>query len=320
MVFAPALQLTITVEERGGEADVHLHAGGQGVWQARMIKSLGVPVTLCTTLGGETGRVLEPLLADEGVDLRIVPVDSSNGVYVHDRRGGSRLDIAEQPGQPLSRHELDEFYGIALAEGLRAGVSLLGGPTHPRLMSPDVYRRLAHDLGRNGCAVIADLHGPHLSGVLAGGVRFVKVSDHELVADRRARSDGQEDLVGALLKLRDEGAHAAVVSRAEHPALTVLEDGVYEVVMPTLEVADPRGAGDSMTAGLAAVIAEGGDLPTAVRTGAAAGALNVTRHGLGTGQAGIIGRLLDRVDLVPLIEQPTRRVSPDELAARARKQ
>ena len=46
---------------------------------------------------------------------------------------------------------------------------------------------------------------------------------------------------------------------------------------------------------MAAVLARGGDLTEAVRTGAAAGAVNVTRHGLGTGQAETIRALAERV-------------------------
>jgi len=30
MVFAPSSELMVTVEDRGGEPDLHLHAGGQG--------------------------------------------------------------------------------------------------------------------------------------------------------------------------------------------------------------------------------------------------------------------------------------------------
>jgi hypothetical protein len=37
LVFAPAPLLTITIERRGEDPDVHLHAGGQGFWLARMI-------------------------------------------------------------------------------------------------------------------------------------------------------------------------------------------------------------------------------------------------------------------------------------------
>jgi 1-phosphofructokinase len=33
-IFAPSPTLTVTVEEHDGEPDVHVHAGGQGVWQA----------------------------------------------------------------------------------------------------------------------------------------------------------------------------------------------------------------------------------------------------------------------------------------------
>jgi 1-phosphofructokinase len=75
------------------------------------------------------------------------------------------------------------------------------------------------------------------------------------------------------------------------------------VVLPKLEPAEPRGAGDSMTAGAAAVLAQGGDLATAVRTGAAAGALNVTRHGLGTGRADAIESLKERVTLRPVRQE-----------------
>lgn len=318
MVFAPAPQLTITVEERGGEPDIHLHAGGQGVWQARMITSLNVPVVLCTSLGGETGRVLEPLLVHEGVELRVISGGSCNGAYLHDRRGGSRVDIAQAHGQPLSRHELDGLYGLALSEGLRADVSLLGGPVFPDLVPAAVYRRLARDLGRNGKPVVADLSGDHLAAVLEGGVRFLKVSNEELIKDGRAADDSDRSMLGALAALHEAGAEHIVVTRAERTALAHLEDAVYEVVMPPLEAADPRGAGDSMTAGLAAVLARGGDPQTAVRTGAAAGALNVTRHGLGTGHAGAISQLMERIQLVRVKEKATRQTTPNELAERTK--
>jgi len=60
MVFAPAPQLTVTIEQQHDRAELHVHAGGQGIWQANMITSLGAQVTLCATVGGEVGRVLTP--------------------------------------------------------------------------------------------------------------------------------------------------------------------------------------------------------------------------------------------------------------------
>jgi 1-phosphofructokinase len=310
MVFAPSPQLTITIERLGEVPDVHLHPGGQGVWQARMIASLGVQVTICTALGGEIGRVLQPLIKAEGIELRVVNGHSANGVYVHDRRGGRRVVVAEAPGEPLARHDLDELYGLALTEGLRADVALLSGPASERVVDTDMYRRLASDLNHNGITVVADLSGDFLSCVLEGGVSFLKVSHEELIRDRRAADDTDGELIRAIHELHDLGAGAVVVSRADRPALALIHDDLVEVVLPRLEPADSRGAGDSMTAGAAAVLAKGGDLATAVRTGAAAGALNVTRHGLGTGRVDAVESLMKRVTLRPLDRK--RREATDE--------
>lgn len=297
MVFAPAPQLTITIDRLGEVPELHVHPGGQGIWQARMITSLGVPVTLCAAVGGEVGAVLEPLIRAEGVDARLVHRAASSGWYVHDRRDGSRREVAELPGDPLTRHELDELYSLALAEGLRAGLAVLSGPAHPSVIPPQVYRRLATDLGANGCRVIADLSGEHLAAVLDAGLYVVKVSHEELIADGRASGDGTAELVAAVRRLRADGARNVLVSRADEGALALVGDDVLEVRMPRLQPTETRGAGDSMTAGVTAVLARGGELVEAVRTGAAAGALNVTRHGLGTGHVDAVSELATRVQL-----------------------
>lgn len=310
VIFAPLPVLTVTIEERSGEADIHVHAGGQGVWQSRMVSSLGVPVVLCSALGGETGDVLGHLLPIPDVTVHTVRVSSRNGAYVHDRRSGSREVVAESAGSPLDRHELDSLYELTLTEGLTHGRVLLSGPQDDRVLPADLYRRLATDLGANGCQVAADLAGDRLEAVLAGRPALVKVSHEELLADRRAISDDADDLVAAMRTLRDEGAGTIVVSRSgAAPALALLDDGeadadtrggdVVEISMPKLEPADPAGAGDSMTAGIVAALAAGRPLRRALQIGAACGALNVVRHGLGTGGARAVETLAERVELRP---------------------
>ncbi|GAA5197782.1 PfkB family carbohydrate kinase [Rugosimonospora acidiphila] len=321
MVFAPAPQLTVTIERRGEGQEIHLHPGGQGVWQARMIAALGVPVVLCAAFGGEVGRVLEPLIASEGITVRAVYGHSRNGAYVHDRRSGSRVDVAEVAGEPLSRHELDELYGRTLAEGLAADLCVLSGAAHPTVVPPDTFRRLAIDLGQNGRRVVADLSGEHLDAVLAGQPYMVRVSHEDLGVGTDIDS-----LMTSVCRLRAAGAKTVVVTRAQRPAVALIGDVIYEVITPSLEAADARGAGDSLTAGLAAALASGETGIEAVRCGAAAGALNVTRHGLGTGERSAVRQLRERVRLVPIgnaadqvrgaSERPEIRTSTQDLAER----
>ena len=298
MVFAPAPILTVTIEQQTDTTELHLHPGGQGVWQSRMLAALGTPVTLCVALGGEVGGTLRKLLPEEGVTVRVVQRESGTGWYVHDRRDGSRAEIAENPGAPLVRHDIDELYTVALTEGLRAPVSILSGPAHPDVVDPEIYRRLATDLSANGGTVVADLSGPHLKAVLDGGVAVLKVSHEELMDDGYADDDRVETLLAAGRRLQEQGAKSVLISRAGEPALAILDVGTtLQVHAPPLELADHRGAGDSMTAGVAAVLARGGDLREAIRIGAAAGAMNVTRHGLGTGRAEAVRELAGRVRL-----------------------
>ncbi|MFE2756498.1 PfkB family carbohydrate kinase [Actinosynnema sp. NPDC059335] len=297
-VFAPSPELTVTVEELDGTPDIHIHAGGQGVWMSRMIESLGAEVVLCAALGGETGQVLRHLI---GVELKARDVAARNGGYVHDRRDGGRDQVVRMPADPLSRHELDDLYEMTLVEALDAGVAVLSGPAAEDTPVPDsVYERLATDLGGNGCRVVVDLSGARLAAALAGGPEVVKVSHEELLADGFAASDALPDLVDGCRKLAESGAAGAiVVSRAAEETLAWLDGKLYLVEVPELSPVDTRGGGDSMTAGLAAGLALGKSLEDSLKLGAAAGAVNVTRHGLGTGSGDVVRELVERVRLRP---------------------
>ena len=66
---------------------------------------------------------------------------------------------------------------------------------------------------------------------------------------------------------------------------------------PPLHAAESRGAGDSLTAGVVASLLRGSPVREALRVGAACGALNVVRRGLGTGGWEAVATLAERVEL-----------------------
>lgn len=303
-VFAPSPLLTVTIEpnrpdsgRHDGEGELHIHAGGQGFWIARMVAALGVDVVLCGTFGGETGEVLRSRIAADGVLLREIAAAGSNGAYVHDRRSGERVEVAVMTPATLSRHEVDELYGATLVEALDSDVCVLGGPSDPGVLPPDVYRRLAADLRRNGTPVVADLSGEPLDAALEGGLDVVKVSHEELLRDGRVASDDPEALLDAMYRLRDSGVGNVIVTRAEDPALALIDGEVLTITPPRLDAVDERGAGDSLTAGITVAVARGESLASGLRVGAAAGALNVTRRGLATGKRDEIERFAAHVEI-----------------------
>jgi 1-phosphofructokinase len=304
-VFAPTPLLTITVEAGGDPADIHLHAGGQGIWVARMAATLGADVELCAPLGGESGHVLRELIASEGPALRASCSQRANGVYIHDRRSGTRVEVATSLARPLRRHELDELYGITLTTALCADAVLLTGPQPPEAVDARLYRRLTHDLRDNGKLVIADLTGSVLSATLQAGIDLVKISVEELIAEGYARSDALPHLVDGMQRLQQAGALSVVLSRAAAPTLALTGSAeprrLIEVRGPQFEELDHHGAGDCMFAGLGVALANGLAMTDALRLATAAGALNVTRHGLGSGTRAEIERLAQFVDVRPCL-------------------
>lgn len=295
VVLAPEPLLTVTIESstEGEAPEVHVHAGGQGLWLARMARSLGATVTACAPVGGETGTVAAHLAREEGIDLRTTS-GPPTGAYVHDRRDGERREVASQPSRTLDRHTVDDLCGTFLVAALDADVCVLTGTAGPAL-APDVLARLARDLRASGTTVVADLSGPQAHAVAEVDGVILKMSHEEVVEGGLASDPSLPELTAAARRLVGGGLGALVISRADEPALVVTPDEAFLVTTPPMTTVDHRGAGDSMTAGIAVGLARGETLAEAVRLGAAAGALNVTRHGLGTGRREQVERWADEV-------------------------
>jgi 1-phosphofructokinase len=325
VVFAPAPFLTVTVEPTEAGDEIHVHAGGQGVWVAQMLSVLDVPVTLCGVFAGESGTVVELLLQQRDMQVRGVTSQVRGSAYVHDRRDGERRTVAHMDPEPLSRHDADELYGAMLAEGMNASVCVLTGSTR-EVVPVDAFRRLAADLRSNGRTVVADLSGEQLSAALEGGLTVLKVAHDELIDAGWTAGDDDDALAHAMHRLVDAGTEHVVVSRAERGALLLSDGAVSEIGSPELEAFDHRGAGDSMTAGIAAGLAQGLAVVDAVSLGAAAGSVNVTRHGLASGDRATIDAIVPHIEVRTLPDRTATNTSnganisttPDDLAARAR--
>lgn len=219
---------------------------------------------------------------------------------LEDRRSGEPVCVADMPAAELDRHENDNLYNETLSAGLDAGLTVLSGPSDGGAVSADIYRRISADLAALGTTVVADLSGDALSAALDGGLSVLKVSHDDLIEDGRAKSDDVDDLTTAMRELAERVTQIVVLTRAGDPSLALLDGRIVEVHVPRLQPVDHRGAGDSLTAGLAAALAGGADHEDALRLAAAAGAVNVTRHGLASGQRQTIEQLAERVEIRPL--------------------
>lgn len=298
-VFAPAMLLSIELHRTGdGVDEVHLHAGGQGYWISRMIQALGSRPIPCAAIGGETGAALRSIVEADGLDARLTHMAHANAVVMDDRRDGKRVLLVETPIPSLGRHEVDELYSAIVGAAMFAGVCVLAGTQLAPMFDPDTFRRLVADLRRNDVTVIVDLCGQPLRSALDSGVDVVKLSHEELIDDGWAKRSSVAAIADGIGRLHEAGARSVVVSRQARTIVAGHEGRIFEVRSPSLEVLDGRGGGDSMTAALAVAASRGLAFEDGLRIAAAAGALNVSRHGLGTGRRDAIEDIASHVEIV----------------------
>jgi 1-phosphofructokinase len=299
-VFGPDPLFSVTIEAGGRGDEVHVHAAGQGVWVARAAAELGGRPILCCLLGGETGATLDSLLDKRSLERRVAWTSGSSGSYVVDRRGGGRSLVAASLRRPPRRHEIDDLVSATSAAASDSALLVMCNPYPPDGFPEDVYETVAANVKALGVPVIVDLSPPRLDRTLGCEPDLVKCNDWELAQYVCGPVEGRQAL-DAARRVCGAGARAVAVTRGEGPILVVpADDEPFEVVPPPLPRGFREGCGDTMMGAVAAGWTRGLCLREALVLGAAAGAINFLRRGLGTGTRASIEELAPRVMVRPL--------------------
>jgi 1-phosphofructokinase len=263
-----------------------------------MAGELGAHPVLCGFIGGEPGEVLRPLLDRFPGERRLIETGGSSGCYVQDRRSGERRLLSEALSPPPSRHELDALVSATCAAALDCEALVVCNPYPGDTLPLDVYGSLIADVGQNGVPVLVDLSSPRLEGALEGRPDLVKLNDWELAEFVSGPVGTPAELLAGARALRDAGATMVVITRGEEPAFVLHGEETWTLAAPRFDRGFREGCGDSMMGGIAARLAGGADWHQALITGAAAGAANFLRHGVGSASGGVVADLAAQVRLV----------------------
>jgi len=252
--------------------DLVIAAGGKGANQAVAAARLGGAVTLV----GRTGRDMfgEQTLNElhrEGMDLDQFIQDShapSGVALIVVGRGGQNL-IAVAPGANHRVSAQDVADSAAAFEGCRIVLLQLEVPMEAVLAAAEAGRQA-------GATVILNpAPAATVDERLYGLVDILTPNEHEA-----ALLAGQAGPEAAAATLLERGPGTVIITLGETGVL-LARAGQPPQRLPAFRVepVDTTGAGDAFNGGLAAALARGLDLPTAVRYAQAVAALSVTRLG-----------------------------------------
>ena len=273
--------------------------GGGGINVTSVLTALGCPTRALLLAGGSTGRLLDELLADRGIERHVVPIAGrtrTSHAMTDETSGHEYRFISQGP-------EVSEPEWTAMLEAIRTldATWLIASGSLPPGVPEEFYGWLATTARARGTRFVLDTSGPPLRAALstaASGMTLVKSSLSELesivgrklpdAADQEAASlemvrSGRTELFA--LTLGDEGATlASAHGLLRLPALDVVVNGTV-------------GAGDSFLAGMVMALAEGRSPEDALAWGIAAGGASVMMPGTASLDRLLVERLRR---LVPL--------------------
>lgn len=297
----PALDEAVSLERfnLGGKNRSALDAldpGGKGVNASRVIARMGRDTIALGFAGGVTGTLLREKLDAEGIVHAFDDVEELTrlNVMIYERAGGRRTRLY-LPGPHVDPARINALK-TRLDETPSGGWVVFGGSVPPGL-PPEIYRDLLAWMSARGVHCIVDTSGEALAKSLEAKPALVKPNVEEAadVLGRSLRTD--EDLFDAAAELRRRGAQRVVISAGADGAVGLGPDGCWKAVPPRVEPRSTVGSGDSMVAGLAIALSEGGSLRDGLLLGTAAGAATAMVTGTKLCRRADVEMLLARVQL-----------------------
>ena len=226
-------------------------AGGKGINVSKCLKALGTRSVAAVLLAGETGKYLENLLKQEGLEILTAQTggQTRTNLKIVDKASGHNTDINE-PG-PLADETTLQTLLNTLCEKIHPGdIAILSGSL-PKGAAPDIYRRWTEKLHAVGARVILDADGEAMAEGVKAAPDLVKPNDTELARLLGRPLENEESYLAAGKELLAKGIYNVVISLGGDGGLFLWKDETYRVAGLSVPVQSTVGAGDSVVAAMA---------------------------------------------------------------------
>jgi D-beta-D-heptose 7-phosphate kinase/D-beta-D-heptose 1-phosphate adenosyltransferase len=277
---APSLVIAATREEQllGGAGNV-----------ARGIAALGARCIFVGVIGeDDSGRALGRTFADDygdSIETHLL-VDASRPTtrkvrFVSDHHSTHLLRADWELAKPL-RSDLEQALIRACLLALPRADAVVLSDYAKGVLSPAVIRAVIDKARELGKPVVVDPKGSDFS--IYRGATLVTPNRKELADATRRAARGDIEIATAAEQLATEIESAGVlVTRSEEGmTLYTAQDGAMHVPAYPVKVRDVSGAGDTVAAVMAAMLAAGADFESAARAANAGAAVVVGKRGTST--------------------------------------
>lgn len=246
-----------------------IYYGGKGINVSVILTRLGVHNKALGFVAGFTGRKLEQMLVDEGIDCDFNRLSNGQTRINVKIKADTELDV-NASGPDISEDDIKDL--MDKLDDIGEGDYLVLAGSIPSTLPNDIYERILSRLQSRGVNFIVDATGDLLKKALPYKPFLVKPNHHELGDLFGVETKTEEDIVKYARKVQEMGARNVLVSRAKDGA-TLIDENAKVTTFANVdgELVNSVGCGDSMVAGFVAGYINKKDYAYALKLGAACG-------------------------------------------------
>lgn len=300
----PAVDITYQIprlipDQKVHAADSRYDPGGNGINVGRGLRRLGVQACTFCVVAGEIGRFLRHQLDEQLDQASYLEVDGEtriNGTIL-ETATGAQFEVSGV-GPFVSTSEWQQLLDRFVTHCGR-GLGVITGSLQkslPQNLYADAVRRVNAAGGR----AVVDSHDELLQHAIDAQPFLIKPNRYELETLVGRSLQNQRDIVREARLLQSRGVDWVCVSLGAEGALLVTPSRVLKAEAPSVPVISTVGAGDSMVAGMVAMLAQGASDQDALREGMACSAATVMQPGTELFEKKTVDRLRGEIRLVPL--------------------
>ena len=278
-VSYPLNQLNIDTVNR--VTKVSKTAGGKGLNVSRVLSQLNASLTATGVIGGHFGDYLTEQLDKDGIPHSFSKIAGETRSCIAILHEGKQTEILES-GPEVSKEEQAEF--VANFEKLLADTSFITiSGSLPKGIGHDFYSLLIEKATAADVKVLLDTSGETLKTSIESAYKpfLIKPNETEIADLLGKEINSESELMDALEDEEFDGIEWIVVTLGADGAIVKKGKDYYKVSIPTIEVVNAVGSGDSTIAGLAFALAENKSPEDVMKSGMVTGMLNTQEEKTG---------------------------------------
>lgn len=277
--------------------------GGKGINASRTASILGSQVQALGVLAGENGKLIQAQLKNETFDTFFLPIrgESRNAVTIMDKEN-NQTEIVELGPEITSKTEqwmLEKILSLSTTLKEKPIIALCGSAnTKNEQLYKNYLEKITFALGST-VKVLTDISGSQLKNVLAGTIKpyFIKPNIQEFSELLDIPVTTKQDIINQLFHPILENIPFVLISCGKSGAIAKVNQQLFDITIPQIEVVNPTGSGDATVGGVAYGLDQQFSIEDTLRYAMACGMSNAMEKKVGYISSTTVKELKDKIIL-----------------------